>query len=569
MTIKAKRRGFVKFQQKSHRPPLSREQFEYWMDMLPKILKIGTEFEINLPDSSQILQVKEEQPCIHATSPATASCVKDCSNLEDCLVERHPAFCLTKSTGKFLGKEFQCPAKDEADVKSCASCPAWMLNCRGMNCAMYAPACATCPSFQRKGEVVERGNIRKDAETIRREVKDLLKPSGFVGETGRHGVLEVKKDNSLINNGGIEVPTVGRRVHWKSFYQMCQNIINPIVERGGFVNERCGQHYHILAGYFNEESGVRGRHAVSEMEEPLPEIVLANLHQLHRRYQLAMFWIMSAGTNPEHLTRWAKFRQSILKFSALRSPMSRVQAELAEHIVSMNNNQKGKYASVAYHFCKFDQEGNVSTFHIENRIADGTLSAAVATAWAMLCYALVLKAVRLSQYGTMESGDAEYIQMVKTIQPHLIDGEQRDWGSDRQANTAGLHPYIPWLRENASEMINFLKPELHGLGPAYEILMSLANRPCSARLINGDSWTKIEADLMEEAGFKTGRGSEDEIREVVDLAGIVDCENIGVWIEEVSAHLGQDPARVAEVVSQMTRSGRYRWSQPIGALITT
>lgn len=568
MTIKAKRRGFVKFQQKSHRPPLSREQFEYWMDMLPKILKVGTEFEINLPDASQALQVKEETPCLHSTVAATAACAKDCTNLEDCLVDRHPAFCLTRGTGKFLGKDFACPATRDSDTKSCRTCPAWMLNCRGSNCAMYSPACSVCPSFLRKGEVIESGNIRKDAETIRREVRDILQPSGFVGETGSHGALEVKKDNSLINNGGIEVPTVGRRVHWNSFYKMCQDILTPIVERGGFVNERCGQHYHILAGYFDEQSGLRGR-CVSEMEEPLPEIILANLHQLHRRYQLAMFWIMSAGTRPEHLTRWAKFRQSIYKFSALRNAMPRVQAELAEHVVSMNNNQKGKYASVAYHFCKFNPEGNASVFHIENRIADGTLSPAVASAWGMLCYALVLKAVRLSQYGTMESGDADYNQMVKQIQPHLIDGEQRDWGSDRNANTAGLHPYIPWLRENTVELINFLKPELHGLGPAYEILMSLANRPCSARLISGDSWEKIEADLMEEAGFKRSRGSEDDIREVVDLAGIVDCENVEAWIEEVSAHLGQNTAVVSDAVSQMTRSGRYRWSQPIGALITT
>lgn len=568
MTIKAKRRGFVKFQQKSQRPPLSREKFEYWMDMLPKILKVGTEFEINLPDTSQILQVKEETPCLHATVPATAECAKDCSNLEECLVERHPAFCLTKSSGKFLDKDFQCPAKSESDTESCRACPAWMLNCMGMRCAMYSPACSVCPSFLRKGEVIEAGNIRRDAETIRREVKDILQPTGFVGETGSHGALEVKKDNSLINNGGIEVPTVGRRVHWNSFYKMCQDILTPIVERGGFVNERCGQHYHVLAGYFDEQSGIRGRY-VSEMEEPLPEIILANLHQLHRRYQLAMYWIMSAGTVPEHLTRWAKFRQSIYKFSALRNPMSRVQAELAEHIVSMNNGQKGKYASVAYHFCKFNPEGNVTTFHIENRIADGTLSAAVASAWGMLCYALVLKAVRLSQYGTMEAGDVEYNEKVKLIQPHLIDGGQRDWGSDRNANTAGLAPFIPWLRENTVELINFLKPELHGLGPAYEILMSLANRPCSARLINGDSWQKIEADLMKEAGFKRNRGSEDDIREVVDLAGIVDCESVAAWIEEVSAHLGQSPAVVTDVVSQMTRSGRYRWSQPIGALITT
>lgn len=559
---KAKRRGFIQFQAKGNRPPLTRDQFEYWLEILAKVLKVGTEFEINLPDGGALNQGKEEQPCVHSEKP----CVRDCANLETCLVDRHPSLCSTRSTGQFLGQEFKCPATSNKDIAACKSCPAWALDCRGLNCAMHTPYCSVCPSFLRKGEVVEKGDIRRDAESVRREMKDHFQPSGFVGKLGRYGVLEVKKDNSLQANGGIEVPTVGRRVHWNSFYQMCRDIIAPIAERGGFVNERCGQHFHVLAGYFQNS---KISQAISELEAPMPEIILANFHQLTRRYELAMFWIMSCGTQMEHLTRWAKFRQSVFKYGSMNSAMSKVQSQLAENIVSMNNNQKGKYASVAYHFCEFNPEGNVSTFHIENRIADGALSPIVVTAWAMLCYAMVLKAVRLSQYGVMEVGDSDYVGRVKEIQPLLIDGELRDWNSERKADTSRLGPHIVWLRENARELINFLKPELHGLGPAYDVLMSLADRPCSLRLVQGDTWEGIERSLSEEAGAKKLYGPEDEVREVVDLAGIVDCETIAVWIEEVSASLGRAPGEVEEIVSQMVQSGRYRWSQPIGALITS
>lgn len=562
---KAKRRGFITFQKKPARPALTREKFLYWMDFLPKVLKIGTEFEINLSSPKNVLQIVDDKSCIHSAKP----CVQDCTNLETCLVDRHPTFCLTRDTGRFLGKDFLCPAKDSDDTKACQSCPAWMLNCRGFECSRYTPFCTVCPSFQRQGEVVENINLRMDAETVRQEMKQLLKPSGFVGKVGISGALEIKKDNSLENNnGGIEVPTVGRRVYWQSFYNMSKEIIYPIVERGGYVNERCGQHYHILAGYFKNQKELRN--PVSELEESLPEIVLANLHQLHRRYELAMFWIMSAGKEWDHITRWARFRQSIWKYSALRNHMQRIQDELGDNIVCMGGtSQRGKYASVAYHFCEFDKAGDVKTFHIENRIADSALSPAVVTAWAMMTYALVLKATRLSQYGIMEVGDKSYRDAINTIKPTLIEGANREWGSDRKANTENIYNYIPWLRKNCIELINFLKPELNNLGPAYDILLSLADKPCSVRLIEGQNWMQIEESLMNRNETIVDQDSEDEIREVVDLAGIVDCDNVEMWTEEVAAYLGQSTVQVINSVSHFINSGQYRWSAPIGAVITS
>ncbi len=558
----------LRFQKRENRPVLSRGEFVYWYDFLPKVLKMGTEHEINLPNAEKALVADDTTPCRHIRK----ACSGDCANLEECLEGRHPAFCTTRvDRESSLEGAAACPAQDEGDADACKGCDEWFLYCRARNCASYVPFCSICPSFQRVGDAIEKTDVRRDAETIRQEMQVLLQPSEFVGQVGKTGALEVKRDDSLINNGGIEVPTVGRRVHWESFYGMCKDIIYPIVKHGGFVSERCSQHYHVLAGYL--PGAVNPKHRgvqVSDLESPMPEIVLANFHQLQRRYELAMFWIMSAGESMEHLTRWAKFRQSLYRFSALSAKMSQVREEMSNSIVSMRQSQKGKYASTTYQFCRFDDAGDVATFHIENRIADGVLSPAVATAWGMLCYGMVLKAVRLSQYGILEAGSAAYREIVKEIQPHIIDGSSRDWGEDRFGNTVGLVKYFPWLQENAKEMITLLKPELSGMGPAYEILLHLAETPCSLRLVRGDTWEKIEADLYQEHSESTRSytGAEEELREAVDLASIIECEDLNTWIEEIAAYLGRNPAETQQIVQEMVMHGEYRWSDPIGGLIT-
>jgi hypothetical protein len=404
-------------------------------------------------------------------------------------------------------------------------------------------------------------------------MKDLLRPTGDVMKVGESGALEVKKDGSLLHNGGIEVPTVGRRVHWNSFYRMCKEIVDPIVARGGYVNERCGQHYHLLAGYFGTgaPSGMRSS-SISELEIPMPEIILANFHQLHRRYETALFWIMSGGEAMETLTRWAKFRQPIRHYSAMQSSMHKIMKELADNIPGGGSGTAGKYASCSYFFCKFDQAGQVSTLHIENRIADGCLSPAVIAAWGMLIYAMMLKAVRLSQYGVMEMGNREYAEELEEASQHIVNGQNRDYGGHRSGDTGGIGPYIPFLRDTSRELVQLLKSELGSMGPSFDILMQLADRPCSLRRAQGDSWEDIENELNPQSREENSDNRyliESEVAEIVDLTGIVECENQDIWIEEVAANIDQPPPVVAEIVAQLLSSGRYRWSDVVGALITT
>jgi len=547
------RKGTLSFQQKKSRPPLTRGQANYWLEMLRKILKVGTEFEIDLPAVENVLNHPDNQACVHANNP----CVTDCINIETCLVDRHPTFCLTRSTGSFLGKPFACPAKDDADTSACQACPSWQLNCRGLKCAMFTPFCTICPTFSRgQLPVVENATRQADAEQVRREVNRLLNPSEFVGKVGKSGALEVKKDGSL-HNGGIEVPTVGRRFHWNSFYSMCKGIIDPIVARGGYINDRCGQHFHILAGYFTENVNK----AISELEQPMPEIILANFHQLCRRYELAMFWMTATGDDPNRLTRWAKFRIPVSRYSALHNKMRRVQEEMKQNI-----EKNGKYASVAYHFCRFDDENQVSTFHVENRIADGCLSPSVVTAWAAMIYSMVLKAVRLSQYGVLEVGDKDFVTQLAAVAPHLVNGQERPYGEERFADTRMLAPHFPFLTELSLELVSLLKSELIYHGPAYQILTALANKPVALRRIEGQSWEDIEKSLWNQPQPESPLG--EEIREVVDLARVSDCPVQDEWVAEVAAMLGRAPEEVRDVVRGLTEAGAIRWSDPMGSFIS-
>jgi hypothetical protein len=41
-----------------------------------------------------------------------------------------------------------------------------------------------------------------------------------------------------------------------------------------------------------------------------------------------------------------------------------------------------------------------------------------------------------------------------------------------------------------------------------------------------------------------------------------------MWIEEVAAYLGQNPPAVADAVHQLIQNGEFRWSDPVGSLIT-
>ena len=72
-----------------------------------------------------------------------------------------------------------------------------------------------------------------------------------------------------------------------------------------------------------------------------------------------------------------------------------------------------------------------------------------------------------------------------------------DYGSgNRFSNTSELSKYYDQLRAEAIDLIQQLKPILLRVGPAYDVLESLAEMPCALRRCQGKTWEEIEEEIQ-------------------------------------------------------------------------
>jgi hypothetical protein len=548
-----------------NRNPLSAADVAYWKGALPKILKIGQEFEFNLPEKANGSCKGDSNTCPCVNLKPENDCWKQCINKDGCsAMERNPGTCENVTA--------------TCDYEDCATCEHFSTKCTGLLCPNFVSSCYVCSDFS-----VDCANCKyhydpnKSPDAIREHLTRQLKPNNTYGQVSQTGVHSIVTDGSLLGKKGAEVVTVGRRVDYWEFFKMAKNIIDLANEKGAYLNERCSTHMHVLASYYGkvlpgadqERMGIPTR--VSEMERAMPEVVLANLHQLVRRYQNAMTWMMM-GLNEQHrMTRWEKFRVSILSVSAVMNHMRRVQKEVADHAGG------NKYGWINYNHIEFDRAGDISRFHVEFRAADGLMSPSAVAALGCMYYALIIKAVEVSRYGVLEIGDQAWLEQAHEVKNALLNNMKSYQDGDRFSDTRDLHRYYGILIEESLDLVHQLKPILIKIGPAYEVLEKLAERPCALRRVEGETWEDIEKDLSviinEEGKFEI------VLTEVMTLNHVSDCKDMKEWIVEVGNILRTDPElkideddaevedRIAQFIDRNREDGRLVWSTRIGAPI--
>jgi hypothetical protein len=356
---------------------------------------------------------------------------------------------------------------------------------------------------------------------------------------------------------------------------MANNIITLAKARGAYVNERCSIHMHALASYYGkvvpgqEKMSVPVR--VNEMERDLPEIVLANLHQLVRRYQNAMTW-MTAGLEEQHrLTRWEKFRVSVIPISAMIGNMRKVQEEVSR--IAGGN----KYGWINYNQIEFTSNNDITRFHVEFRAADGLNSPSAVAAIACMYYALIIKAIEISRYGVVEVGYSEWLEQTQKVKSALLNNMKGYQDGDRFSDTSKLHKYYNILIGESLDLVRQLKAILIKIGPAYEVLEKLAERPCAIRKSDGESWEQIEESLKvimnEEGKFELA------VNEIITLNQVSECQTLDEWVSTVGQILRESPdlsidpdnvgveENVMNYVLKKREDGELVWSNPIGAPI--
>lgn len=538
------------FVKKPSRPPLSDLDVEYWKHTLKRLLKAGIEIELNLPDKNGRCDRQnflcECRAVFNAPEPmpGTSKCYEQCAKWDNgnCSI-----------------------AKAEG--------------CAGVHCFAFQSPCPSCSKFDRGCDTCpELYDIRKDPRYIRETIGKDLQPTRFVGEHGATGTYKVCRDGSLLGDGGVEVATVGRRVQFMPLYEMIRNIVDISKRHGAYTNERCSIHVHMLASYLTPSFGEGDKgdryiaSEITELERPVPEIIVANFHQLVRRYQCALIWMTAAGEKRNKLTRWEKFRKSILPYSAVRHKMPVVVKE-----VGSASKSKRKYALMNYELMRFNEIGEAERLHVEGRYMDGCLSAAAITAHACLLFGLMVKAVEISRHGVLQSGNHQYMKLQREIYARLCNNDG-PWDADRHSDTSNLDPYIPELQKQSRQLIRLVKNTLSELSPADEILRALAERPIAMRRIDGQSWEDIERDLMPEVEYRSDL--EESLLRIVSLGAISECETASEWVEAATVQIanerdvGHDEAQteelrqsIREYVFRLNDQQRISWSDSVGSFL--
>ena len=547
--------------------PLSITDYKFWRKLLPKILKVGAELEFNLKKASGTCRG-------YATScfceeHTTGNCKPVCL-----LLDRTNDKCSINIQSKFncVNSNINCTNKD------CHTCDKFKLKYNPNQCTNYLSECLLCDKPRIKcAACPEKYNPNHTPEQIRRDAEVQLAATQNFGLVGKTGVLQVVADGSLLNKG-LEIPTVGRRLDFKVFKNMFETIINVAKTSGGYIDDRCSFHVHVLNEYYTKINNNNGasRHPDSDshlnfnsFETNISNIVLTNILQLWRKYEIAFFWLACGLPYENNITRWEKFRISMLPYSPILMSFQDIKTSLY--------NKVGKNRYGALNIANTKPDG--SRLHLEFRVCDMTLSPSYMASMCVLFYSLILKAVDISCCGLLNVEDKEWIRKENTIKNSFINGADREYGPDRLSNTSAIHEHKDYLISKTNELLDMLSPILAGFEPAEAVLRKLAKKPVAFRLLEaGSSYRNtnnkhlklmneydIESELCEEETQLNAVST--SLLKTIALGKIQQCTTTTDWINEVSSEYNIPNITIEEHINLLSSDGTIYWNKNTGSYL--
>jgi hypothetical protein len=313
-----------------------------------------------------------------------------------------------------------------------------------------------------------QGAVREEFQP---KIEHLMQPSHDMNRLGPLGVFDVVKEHC-----GVEMQIIGRHPQWDALVTQYHKIISTLLQSGARTRATCGLHFHSLA---------------LALSESIPEIILANIWNICRRFAAGLKFLTSAGDSRETLCRRRQnnAHQEFMRQSPLQQDMRTIQKFLHE---SMEVPEHQNFVNLEH--VRFDEHGQVSDLHIEFRFPDAQLSAAVITAETFLFLGILLKAVEISKFGLLHAGDFQSF----TERRRRLDLLSNNDGNLACSDTSHLSDSdLEACRQEARDALKFLKSIFVILdNPAEIILHALAEEPASLRKCRGASWVTIDAELL-------------------------------------------------------------------------
>jgi|GEM_PF-506624 len=357
---------------------------------------------------------------------------------------------------------------------------------------------------------------KANVEAMRSELEQLLKPSRDLENLGELGIYNVVKEHC-----GVEIQIIGRHPHWNALWEQYRKVISILLEKRARMRPTCGLHFHLI------DVG---------LSETIPEIIMANLWNLIRRHAPGLKFLFSGGNIREGICRRRQHNahQEFMTQSPENLKMNQIKQNLKE---SKNVPEHQNFFNLEH--LSFNDNGDLKNFHVELRFPDGDLSPTSIVAKTFLFFALVLKAVEISKYGLIQTGNS----MMWERKKELLDFLSNNDGDLARSDTSGIgNAEIQELQKNAMDLLIFLKSIFNRFtNPAYTVLKSLAHKPISLRRIEKDDWKGIENELRSIAIYPFFIDLLDaKIIKIIELGLVKGKNSMEEWLNHV-AHMTDIP----------------------------
>ena len=375
-------------------------------------------------------------------------------------------------------------------------------------------------------------------------LEQSLQPSRDLNHLGPYGVLDIASEHC-----GVEIRVLGRQPYYPALVAQYRSLLAQLPP-GIRARPTCGLHYHLLA---------------VGLAEPMPEIVLANVWNLTRRYAPELRFLTSGGERPEALCRRRNYcsHLEMVRWTPGSHSMQQIQQQLREsRVVPEHNN----YLNLEH--LVFDADGAVAGLHYENRFPDADLAPTSMVAKAFLFLSMLLKAVEMSQYGVIHVGRiVEWRRKVELLDM-LSNNEGKLATSDTSAVTAEV---VEELRTGSRELLELLKPTLDRFehNPSYEVLALLAETPVSLLRASGRDWPEVEALLAERAATPCGELDETDkkLMRCIELAELTGCAALEAWKWEAARGLVLTPQELERRLANLDHLRGLRWDPTVGSVV--
>lgn len=387
-----------------------------------------------------------------------------------------------------------------------------------------------------------KGTLRPDFED---RIRNLLQPSCSYNALGASGVLDVSPEHC-----GIEVRVIGRQPYFRALHEQYLSITNHLIAEGARARSTCGLHFHLIT---------------PDLAEPVPEIILANLWNLVRRYAPELRFLTSGGESRSGLCRRRNHASHLemVKHSPIHMTMAEIQGELrASPVVPEHQN----FFNLQH--IGFTESGAVFPFHLEFRFPDADLSATSITAKTFLLMALTLKAVDLSQFGVIHVGKITPWRRKLELLNMLSNNDGTLATSDTSQITETI---LQELRQGCHELLDLLEPTFDRFedNPSLEVLEFLAETPVSLLRCAGNGWPAIESLLSERAQMEDLRIGEieEKLMQHIELEDWSESKSIEEWNWHAAQELFLTPQDLESHLQKVASMRSLHWNSRLGTLV--